>query len=337
MKHGPSQSLSIAGHVYETDDVHAANAYISTHVTDHRLSVLNRESRIAFSCRRWSVGDLQVCDFSYGRAEVEIRLERAERHAFFLVLPLAGRATITRGGKRYELVPGASMLFSTDRDSETTFQDSKDFRNLNVRWSAASIHAFLAGELGRPLAEEIAFAHEPVPIDMGLRYLLEHAQSIASRLDDPQFFGLYAGRHLARHTHDLLLSLLVASFPSNYRDAYQAPNPQQLAPNYIRRAEDYMRAHARDPLAMADVACAVGVAARTLQVAFQRHRNHSALEFLRNERLALARESLSRARQRQLSVTDIALECGFVHLSRFASAYQRRYGEKPSDTLRKGA
>ncbi len=98
-----------------------------------------------------------------------------------------------------------------------------------------------------------------------------------------------------------------------------------------------MRSHAKQPLSMADVAQSVGVASRTLQLGFHRYRNNSAFEILRNERLALAREALMSAREQQLSVTDIAFACGFVHLSRFASAYQRRYGEKPSDTLRKSS
>jgi AraC-like DNA-binding protein len=34
-------------------------------------------------------------------------------------------------------------------------------------------------------------------------------------------------------------------------------------------------------------------------------------------------------------VSDAALDSGFVHLGRFAVAYRRRYGESPSETLRR--
>ncbi|NOJ38453.1 AraC family transcriptional regulator [Bradyrhizobium sp. WSM 1791] len=34
------------------------------------------------------------------------------------------------------------------------------------------------------------------------------------------------------------------------------------------------------------------------------------------------------------SITDIAFELGFTHLSRMASAYRAKFGEKPSATLR---
>jgi transcriptional regulator GlxA family with amidase domain len=56
-------------------------------------------------------------------------------------------------------------------------------------------------------------------------------------------------------------------------------------------------------------------------------------------RATLARLRLQAARARLLaateadSVTAIALDCGFAHLGRFAVAYRRAYGERPSETL----
>jgi len=37
---------------------------------------------------------------------------------------------------------------------------------------------------------------------------------------------------------------------------------------------------------------------------------------------------------KNLSVTEVALSCGFTHLSKFARDYQDRFGERPSVTLR---
>ena len=34
---------------------------------------------------------------------------------------------------------------------------------------------------------------------------------------------------------------------------------------------------------------------------------------------------------------DVAARCGFPHFGRFAVAYRRRYGETPSQTLRRQA
>jgi len=49
-------------------------------------------------------------------------------------------------------------------------------------------------------------------------------------------------------------------------------------------------------------------------------------------RLQVARDRLTRPGTGS-SVTDIALDCGFVHLGRFSGQYRQAYGELPSETL----
>ena len=55
---------------------------------------------------------------------------------------------------------------------------------------------------------------------------------------------------------------------------------------------------------------------------------------LRRVRLARARADLE-APGRNTSVTNVAYDCGFSHLGRFAQEYARRFGESPSETLRR--
>ena len=55
-------------------------------------------------------------------------------------------------------------------------------------------------------------------------------------------------------------------------------------------------------------------------------------EVLRNMRLDAAHAQL--ARNDGASVTEVALNCGFSHLSRFAACYRERFGQLPRDTSR---
>jgi transcriptional regulator GlxA family with amidase domain len=55
---------------------------------------------------------------------------------------------------------------------------------------------------------------------------------------------------------------------------------------------------------------------------------------LRRVRLAQARADLE-APGPNTSVTNVAYDCGFSHLGRFAQEYARRFGESPSETLRR--
>jgi AraC-like DNA-binding protein len=58
------------------------------------------------------------------------------------------------------------------------------------------------------------------------------------------------------------------------------------------------------------------------------------MEFLVEQRLQNARKNLLEKNQKA-SVLDISLESGFRHLGRFSQFYKKRFGERPSETLRK--
>ncbi len=101
----------------------------------------------------------------------------------------------------------------------------------------------------------------------------------------------------------------------------------------VTMAEAFMAANSAEPLSLMAVARAVNVGPRAFQLAFMRHRRLSPLQFLHRLRLDRARLRLSQPDQSR-TVTEVALDTGFSHLSRFSAAYQKAFGECPSDTLR---
>jgi len=333
MSNNSNFPLGISSDIFRTTKIELANSYINSHVAPHQLNLLGRGSAVNFRCQRWHVGTFQVCDFSYGDCEVEIRLNRSDERGFFVVVPLNGRAQVHLKDREYSLRPGSVMAFNTRDAERTSFRDSTHFRNLNICMSYDEVKQFLAHELGAPIRREFMFCREPVAVGPGFRQLLDYIRWLSSTIDYRVEPMLLSSPHLAAHLHSLLMSLLVSTLKNNYQDSYVAPRAKYAAPNYVRRAEEFIRSHAREPITACQVAHEVGIAVRTLHLGFQRHRNHSAMEFLRDLRLALARQELSTAKDRNLSVGSIAQNCGFSHLGRFAKAYQLRYGERPSETL----
>ena len=75
-----------------------------------------------------------------------------------------------------------------------------------------------------------------------------------------------------------------------------------------------------------------GVKRRTLEKHFRRFLCRTPVEVRRDLRLERARRDLLRA-QSGVTVTEIALHCGFNHLGRFAALYRAHFGESPSATL----
>jgi AraC-like DNA-binding protein len=107
----------------------------------------------------------------------------------------------------------------------------------------------------------------------------------------------------------------------------------EALPRPLRRAREFLNAHADKPLDLAQLAEAAGTGIRALQLGFQRHFATSISVMLRDIRLAHLNFRLGAA-SRDESITDIAFELGFTHLSRMASAYRAKFGETPSATLR---
>jgi len=108
--------------------------------------------------------------------------------------------------------------------------------------------------------------------------------------------------------------------------------PASLA--QVLKAEDFMVAHSSQSVSLLDVARAVSVGPRALQLAFMRHRRYSPLQFLQSHRLRQASLRLGKLGL-SVTITDVALDAGFTHPSRFSDAYRKAFGEYPSQTQRR--
>lgn len=138
---------------------------------------------------------------------------------------------------------------------------------------------------------------------------------------------------LAARIEETLLLTMLQLLPHDRADLLR-PGPT-VAPGFVIRAEEYMASQAHEALTVAQVAAQVGVSIRSLFSGFQRYRGRSPMEHLRSVRLERARLDLSRVDNEEISVTEVALRWGFGHLGQFAADYKRRFGELPSQSLRR--
>jgi transcriptional regulator GlxA family with amidase domain len=102
----------------------------------------------------------------------------------------------------------------------------------------------------------------------------------------------------------------------------------------LRRIDAWMDAHHAEGIGVEDMARFAGVSVRSLQAAFRRTYGITPSAALLACRLRHARARLSRPLP-NTSVTQVALDCGFFHLGRFARQYRQMFGESPSATLRR--
>src|SRR5690348_15353323 len=96
---------------------------------------------------------------------------------------------------------------------------------------------------------------------------------------------------------------LLLSQPSNHTNALQRLE-SRVAPRDVQRSIDYIQGHLTAPLALADIARAMGIPGRTLLNHFREHMGTSPMRYMRDARLTRVREALLR-RDRPESVTEI--------------------------------
>ena len=113
----------------------------------------------------------------------------------------------------------------------------------------------------------------------------------------------------------------------------EVPGP---LPGDVARVVAWLNAHLDEPIDLQVLAAVAGVPPRTLEAHFKRCLGTTPLGWVRQARLARARQQLLKGGP-SASVTKIALASGFSQLGRFASHYRDLYGELPSQTLKRRA
>jgi AraC-like DNA-binding protein len=94
----------------------------------------------------------------------------------------------------------------------------------------------------------------------------------------------------------------------------------------------YILARLNQPISLTALEQTGRMSKRSLHYAFQDRFGVTPMQWVRQERLTLARSQLTIA-TRGTSITALALSCGFTKPARFASYYQQQFGELPSVTL----
>ncbi|WP_103225350.1 AraC family transcriptional regulator [Roseibium marinum] len=81
------------------------------------------------------------------------------------------------------------------------------------------------------------------------------------------------------------------------------------------------------------ICAALGVSERTLRYAFREYVGLSPVAYLRARRLSRVRAVLAASDPQDVTITQVAMRYGFLHLGRFAGDYRLMFGEMPSMTL----
>jgi AraC-like DNA-binding protein len=310
-----------------TSDIDEARDRVGRVFCPHKLECLTPKRRLDMRQHVARLGNLAMSYITYGTS---VSIDPGELSTFYLVhLIPNGRSEIQIGDR--SLIGSAAMGAVTSPTLAMRMRWSGDCAHLVLKVERAALERHLSQLLGEVATRPIEFAPElPFDADLGagLRRLINF---VADELDRDD--TLLASPLATADIEHALMTALLAAQPSNY-SALLARQASPATPAHVRRAEELIHAHPERPLGVGDLTAVSGVSARTLFEGFHRFRGTTPMAMLRAVRLERARAELQAVGSAE-NVASIAFKWGIFHLGRFAQDYRERFGERPSDTLRK--
>jgi len=328
----PYGSLPLSRHqLFHTSDVDEARERVAQVFCPHALAPSHHETHL--DARHHSVKLGQNISLNYVQYGPGVHIEPGYLgHFYLLQIPLQGRALIQAGAQQ---VVAQGAMASLPSPSE----------KLSMTWHADSPHLIVQMSRQTLLQHweqlaQSAMGTQPLVFELGvslaraeMQPLLQFVHYLYHVCDEPA--GLTHPLLLEQAQQYLMSSLLLLQ-PHCYSAQLSLGSTRAVQmPRAVSRAKDFLHAHAHMPVSLADVCQHVCVSARTLQMAFRQHLGKSPMAYLRDVRLDRVRQRLLSAdAHATTSVTQVALDNGFMHMGHFAAYYLGRFGERPHETLK---
>ncbi|KDB52683.1 hypothetical protein X805_17470 [Sphaerotilus natans subsp. natans DSM 6575] len=326
-----SRHLSAHALFRGADDAQETCARVGEVFRPHHMGVLGSSQRLAAQMDHLRLARLSFNRLSYG-ASVSINSE--PMNDFVMVfMPLSGVVDIRSGAQRVAATPAQAAVVSSTQPLHMDWRADADV--FILRLERRAIEDACLAQVGH-------LPNRPIEFDLAVDPQAPHFGSwrslLAFLLGCAEFTRLAAVQpQMADQVERLVTSTLLFGHRHSYSEALVGTGAD-IAPAFVRRAEDVMIAHLHEPLDIETLARLAGVSVRNLHEGFRRYRNSTPMATWKGLRLDHVRSELLQASRNGMPVTvaEIARVHGFLHLGHFAQSYLARFNELPSATLSPG-
>ena len=314
------------------EDLAAVEDHLNHVIIPHRLTSSANVPQGNFRHSGVDFGAFSLCsvryDFDGGRLRVTCP-SMDDDYRIQVTVSGSGRVG-NDAGEEFFFGPTGFVIIHPNRAFDETFDSRCHHLLLTVKRRA--LDAAYAEWTGHLPTERLRLESSVVKVDDEGRPLVRYLAMLCGLLDanDAQ----RGAPELPRSVVQSLPLLLLRTLRHSHSDEFRR-EPEALDPAYVRRVEDYLLAHAREDITMSELVAVAGCSARSVYHSFRKLRGVSPMRYLRDYRLAISREQLRDARATGKSVTEIALACGFTHMSKYTAWYKARFGETPSATRKR--
>lgn len=266
-------------------------------------------------------------------ATTPISVRRSEVPYATLRIPISGSCTFKLGNGRCVEQPGrtAVLLSGMARVAETSGVYASTHLALDpdrllstAQAMAGSDSPVAADSLDLSRDREVSLQQGPLCFDSIFR---AHFALLDAFVAQPAALALQAVDDLIYRSVVMLLYPAILN-----ADEGGSRQPMSVERRTLNAVCDYIKAHMDESISLTRLEQVSGFSRRTLQYAFLRHFACTPMQWVREQRLELARALLTHP-DCNTSITQVALACGFPVCGLFSQYYAARFGEKPSATL----
>lgn len=328
MIHNQARYRPLENHaVFSSSDIEEVIETVAMSYCPHKLALIHGDTTLDACHNRVTLASSSLNYLQYG-AEVAINPGAFEKF-FMLEFPLSGAVDLRYGHDRFLSAPGRASLLSPTKPVRSIW--SPECAQVMVKISRAAMEGHLAELIGASLKEPLEF-HPVINLSGPEGGALRDYVACLLSLVDHNSRALSVS-HSARAMEESLITLLLTCQEHNYAQAVRRAGQGPAVPRHVARAKAYIDDNLAGALSVPAIAASCGVSERALYKGFKRFLGITPASYIKNQRLEKVRQSLLAA-PAGAKITRIATDWGFLHLGRFAQDYQRRFGEKPSQTLR---
>ena len=277
------------------------------------------------------VGSVNLVWVRYGGGGVIVDTPPTEGH-FAMCAPIAPMGVEYRSTKNHDTA-GGSLVLSHDEAMRMTPHPLLGC--LVIATSTGRLSDHLSAHLGRQHRPPLRFHNVDGPGIVPSSIVERTWRHVCDVLDHATARG---GLHplAARSLEESLLTAILLGLPHTAMESLTEP-PARVPHHLSGAIREWVDVNHHRPIGVIDIAMAVGISVRQLQAICQDQWGLTPTQLLRGIRLDHARAALVEARPGPRTVTDVARAAGYLHMSRFAAHYRQRFGETPTQTLKRCA
>lgn len=319
------QSATPGSPRFSTTNVEACRDYINAATGTHEFDITRASTFRDFAHHECAIGRVSLHRVNLDCTD-GFRITKADVAPYYsFQFLLDGECRVD--GPFGTVLARPGDVFVLDPDQVTREFWSRNCLQFLLRVDRDYVEQTIMAELGRTLSGHLMF--DPRMPDPGIGSWLDR---IVDGFKQGSGSAILSDRRVVKGFEQTLVTMLLAGLRHSESEEYARP-VTVAAPYYVKRAENFIRAHLNDDLTVDSIAAAAGVSARSMFYGFKRWRDTTPMAFVRNARLDVARRELEAARHTGATVSHAAINAGFTNFSQFSKIYKARFGETPSATL----